>query len=191
MRSKVKHVCIYIFYAVCFFVLVAIIVYRLAFQFTFTINKTYYLLNLIIMLGGLIIHETGHIIVALLFGGRSTGLRLSDNKKMPGLKVSIMLPNFIENKEHFFICWGGLLFPCLFMGIVLLIKPTAVVFFDMLIWVTVLNILPLKILRNDGYKASELFYSDKARKLYIGINFFFVAVFATLYVYAFLKNLYM
>lgn len=144
-----------------------------------TTELKYVLNNLIFLAFGVPIHEYGHVLFARYLGAKYKGVRISFPKKYtPRISISLLLPSKFGRIERINISFGGIVLPIIISFFVSIIFPNLIVYTDALYFVSLVNLIPLRILQNDGYKVLNIIENKKT-----GLSYCVVAWIYTLLYY--------
>lgn len=143
---------------------------------------------------GFLIHECGHVLTAVILGSVFQGIYfVKKNKLTLRCKVTIWIPEYVSEGERWCIYWSGLMLPVLIIAVIVMIKPRFIYFSDMILWITVLNVMPISRMNSDGYKACKHIRNSLVRIVYLiycwGLPLFFICYYLySLFVCEFLKR---
>ena len=157
-------------------------------------NLLHYFYILLFMSTGILIHECGHVLTAVIFGSVFQGIYfVKKNKLTLRCKVTIWIPEYVSEGERWCIYWSGLMLPVLIIAVIVMIKPRFIYFSDMILWITVLNVMPISRMNSDGYKACKHIRNSLVRIVYLiycwGLPLFFICYYLySLFVCEFLKR---
>ena len=95
-------------------------------------NLLHYFYILLFMSTGILIHECGHVLTAVILGSVFQGIYfVKKNKLTLRCKVTIWIPEYVSEGERWCIYWSGLMLPVLIIAVIVMIKPRFIYFSDM------------------------------------------------------------